>query len=56
VNIESLVRVASPQNQVGTLMLRKGLDQSQSMAAQLLQTMPPAPQPAHLGSSVDLRV
>lgn len=55
-NIDSLVRAASPQDVIGTLMLKKGLDQAASQTAQLLQALPPAPQPAHLGSQIDVRV
>lgn len=55
-NIESLARIASPQNAVGLTMLKKGMDQQQSQVAQLLQAMPQAPQPAHLGQNVDMKL
>lgn len=53
--IDSLVRMTSPADAIGTLMLKKGLDQSAGQVAQLLQALPQAPQPAHLGNSVDVR-
>lgn len=53
-NIDSLVRMASPKDVVGTLMLKKGLDQTAAQFAQLLQALPAAPQPAHLGNGVDV--
>lgn len=37
------------------LSLKKGLEQQQMQMARLLQALPPAPQPAHLGSHVDLQ-
>jgi hypothetical protein len=52
-NIDSLVRQASPKDVVGTLMLKKGLDQSTTQMAQLLQALPAAPQPAHLGNNIN---
>jgi hypothetical protein len=55
-NIDSLVRQTSPTDAIGTLMLKKGLDQSAGQVAQLLQALPPAPQPAHLGNGIDVRV
>jgi hypothetical protein len=36
-------------------MLRKSLDMQASQVQQLLQAIPQAPQPAHLGSGVDVR-
>lgn len=55
-NIDSLARAASPTNAIGLLTFKKGLDQQANQMATLLQALPPAPQPAHLGNSVDLRV
>jgi hypothetical protein len=36
-------------------MLRKSLDLQASQVQQLLQAIPQAPQPTHLGSAVDVR-
>jgi hypothetical protein len=55
-NIDSLVRAASTTDAVATLTLSKGLDNVVNQTAQLLKALPPAPQPAHLGNSVDLKV
>lgn len=35
---------------------RTAMHQTASQMAQLLQTLPPAPPPAHLGNSVDVKV
>jgi hypothetical protein len=53
-NIDSLARLASPQDAIGTLVFKKGLDQQANQMASLLQALPPAPQPAHLGQSINL--
>lgn len=53
-NLDSLAGVAGVKDVVGITMLKKGLDQSQNQMAQLLQALPPAPQPAHLGKGVDV--
>lgn len=55
-NIERLAGLTSTADPVATLMLKKGLDQQAGQMAQLLQSLPPAPQPAHLGQGVDVRV
>lgn len=52
-NLDSLAGAASVRDAVSISMLKKGLDQSQNQMAQLLEALPPAPQPAHLGNSVD---
>lgn len=38
---------------VAVLTLKKSMDMQETQMAQLLQTLPDAPQPAHLGSCVD---
>lgn len=55
-NIDSLARAADPSSAIGMLTFKKGLDQQANQMATLIQALPPAPQPAHLGKSVDLRV
>ena len=55
-NIDSLARMTSPQDVLGTIILKKGLDQHAGQMAQLLQALPPAPQPAHLGQSINTLV
>lgn len=54
--IDGLASAAATGGVVATAMLREGLDQAGSQAAQLLQSLPQpqAPQPAHMGSSVDM--
>ncbi|HEY9722993.1 MAG TPA: YjfB family protein [Oscillatoriaceae cyanobacterium] len=37
----------------GLSMLRRGMDMEQSQMSQLLNMLPNAPQPGHLGQSVD---
>lgn len=39
----------------GLSTLKRGMDMEKSQIAQLLQAMPQAPQPSHLGRSVDMR-
>jgi hypothetical protein len=51
---DALANVSSPANQISIATLKMGLDASSSTAAQLLQQMPPAPQPMHLGQSVNV--
>jgi hypothetical protein len=46
---------ASTGDAFALLTLKKGMEQEQSQMAQLLQALPPAPQPAHLGGHVDVR-
>jgi len=41
--------------QVQPLMLKKAIDSQASQVLQLLQALPEAPQPAHLGAQVDVR-
>ncbi|MEB3221104.1 MAG: YjfB family protein [Candidatus Sericytochromatia bacterium] len=41
--------------QVQPRMLRKAIDTQASQVLQLLQAIPEAPQPAHLGAQVDVR-
>ncbi|MFP5503237.1 MAG: YjfB family protein [Candidatus Sericytochromatia bacterium] len=52
-NIDRLAGMTSTADPVATLILKKGLDQQANHMAQLLQALPPAPQPAHLGSGID---
>ena len=51
--LSGLTAAASTGSQIGISMLKKGMDQQSTEMAQLLQAMPPAPQPAHLGSIFD---
>jgi hypothetical protein len=41
--------------QLQTRMLKQAIDSQASQVQQLLQAIPEAPQPAHLGASVDVR-
>jgi hypothetical protein len=50
---DALANVSSPANQISIATLKMGMDAQASTAMQLLQQMPPAPQPAHLGQSVN---
>jgi hypothetical protein len=50
--LDSLAGMASIRDAVSISMLKKGLDQTSGQMAQLLQALP-APQPAHLGNSID---
>ena len=53
--IDNLVRSAgTTQDAVSIAMLRQGLDSTAGTVAKLLEGLPSAPQPAHLGKSVDL--
>ncbi len=52
--IDGLASQVSVNNTVSIAMLGQGLDQQASQVAQLLQGLPAAPQPAHLGRGVDV--
>ena len=52
--IDGLARAASTSDAVALLTFKKGLDQSAGQMAQLLQALPQAPQPAHLGNHVNV--
>lgn len=41
---------------VNVVMARKTMDLARDLSAQLLQSLPPAPQPEHLGQNVNLLV
>lgn len=51
-NLDSLAAMANVRDAASISLLKKGLDQSQTQVAQLLQALP-APQPAHLGKGID---
>lgn len=51
--LNSLSNISSPDQQIAINMLSRGMDEQQSEVAQLLQGLP-APQPAYLGSSVNV--
>lgn len=53
-SIQNVTRAGSG-DAIAVLTLKTGLDQQQAQMARLLQALPPAPQPAHLGSQIDLR-
>lgn len=52
----SATRYASAGDARGTLTLKKAIDLESATAAQLINALPPAPPPAHLGSQLDIRV
>ena len=52
--INSLVGLASTADAASILVLKKGIDTQAGIAMQLLEALPPAPQPAHLGQSDNL--
>lgn len=54
-SIDSVSSAASAGSALGLYSLKKSLDQEAGHMAQLLQALP-APQPAHLGGNVDIRV
>ena len=47
---------ATNTSQMGLSMLKKGMDSASTEVAQLLQSLPPAPLPPHLGSNINTRV
>lgn len=51
-SVEGISRAATG-DAFAMLTLKKSLDQQSTQMSQLLQALPPAPQPAHLGGSVD---
>ncbi len=52
-SLDALGTAASSGAVIPMSLLKKGIDQEKSQVATLLQALPPAPQPAHLGGSVD---
>lgn len=54
-SLDALGSAASSGAAIPLSMLKKGMDQEKSQIARLLQTLPPAPQPAHLGSQIDIK-
>lgn len=54
--VDALANMASPQHAIGIATMKMGMDQQAGTIMQLLQQMPQAPQPAHLGQNVNLQV
>lgn len=53
-NIDSLASAASLENTRSLLTFKTGLDIQKAQMEQILQTMPKAPKPAHLGQNFDI--